>query len=1206
MKRTIFLRVVAMMLSVVLTFGALGITSFASESVKTGSLKGESGTAATLEEMQSLLTTSSYEAYLLSHKDSINGDSRTTIDISVTDFIGDAIKVSDSKEVEASIAKSPENWSELSQADKEASVFLPSVNSDGKAASVTWNFDVAVGAAGFYTIEIEYFDCIIDAESYLDGETTVPILTKSSVSAIERKLSIRGVIPFDEVGSVSFDKHWIYDYKTVSEPSEVPAEKLPFTSVGSVTEYEHIEAGDNKGYYKYVTKTYEENGKLMQTVTTYKITQDINGNSMAPSAKAISTWTKNMVTDSSGYSDGALKFYLAEGAQWITLEAIKEPMLVKSIKIIPTDAPAYKTDANGNTYVEEQSSARSYADYINHIRNLFTDNAKTAGGVGTVIEAEFPDFISDSSVAATNDNTSAINSPVSSKAQLFNVIGENSYSAMGQWAAYTFTVDETGFYKLGARFKQDTLQGMFICRTLKLSGGIYGETADVPFDEAYRIRFGYSNEWQSEYMGYYYDELDENGNVITDEDGNPVQSKKEIELFFEEGVEYTLYLECSLGDLKEKIKTVEESLNIINNCYLRILQRTGAEPDKNQDYSFIKYMPEVLVSLLEQAKTLTTVADELEALCGTNGSHIATLDTIARILTTMGADGGEKIAENMSNLKSYLGTLGTWINDSKTSSMMLDSVSIVPADSDEDDIPYAKANFFESIWFEISSFIYSFFTDYDKMGLTEEAQAEEGAVQVWLAMGRDQSQIWRSMIDAKGGFTDTYGKGVSLKLVTGGTLLPSILSGKGPDVYLGLGSSEVINYAIRNAIIGVSGNAGNLTEEQNAVFNNYWYRDASGNEVKSETKLSNEEMTSRGLRLVSSAFEEASRSEIFADAAMKTLTLSDTTYGLPMTMSFAMMFYRMDVLGELGLEVPETWDELLGSLPMLQSNNMTIGVSYVSALDFMIYQMGESMWRYEGDEYDSRWAGSAINLDSNVSLEAFDFVCSLYTEHSLPVSFDTANRFRTGEMPITIGDYISIYNSLVVFASEIGGVWEFSSLPGSIYEDEETGKEIYNYDSLAGVSATVLLNGCQDDIDTLLAAWQFMQWQTSREVQANYGNSIVALIGPAAKYETANKLAINDLSWTAKEKAAISDQMANLDAIVNYPGSYIIARYMKFAFLDVYNDGLPANEAMMSYIDAINSELTRKRDEFSEYLYSQTTWEEMGLNAPPKLESKGE
>ena len=116
----------------------------------------------------------------------------------------------------------------------------------------------------------------------------------------------------------------------------------------------------------------------------------------------------------------------------------------------------------------------------------------------------------------------------------------------------------------------------------------------------------------------------------------------------------------------------------------------------------------------------------------------------------------------------------------------------------------------------------------------------------------------------------------------------------------------------------------------------------------------------------------------------------------------------------------------------------------------------------------------------------------------------------------------------------------------------------------------------------MLSAWQFMQWQSSAEVQSKYGNQMVALIGPSAKYEAANVNAIKDLSWTATERAAIEDQMKNLSSIVNYPGSYIIARYMKFAFLDAVNDGVDPNDAMMNYIDAINDEITRKREEFKD------------------------
>ena len=526
---------------------------------------------------------------------------------------------------------------------------------------------------------------------------------------------------------------------------------------------------------------------------------------------------------------------------------------------------------------------------------------------------------------------------------------------------------------------------------------------------------------------------------------------------------------------------------------------------------------------------------------------------------------------------------------------MIDSISIVPAET-KDNLPKAKAGFFKSLWFEITSFIYSFFTDYDQMGLTVEPTDDTDTVAVWFASGRDQASIWRSMVDADEGFTDTYNTAVTLKLVTGGTLLPSILSGDGPDVYMGLSSADTINYAIRSAVVGVSGNDKKvLNEDQNLIFRSFIYENASGdrvfveiddlgNEIYRKPNGSSYTVMTAGevdaflanassYELVSLPFDEVAKS--FAPAAVDTLELLEVYYGVPNTMQFAMMFYRMDVLGELGLEVPESWDELIAMLPVLQTKNMSIGVSYISALDFMMYQMGGNMWKYtDSSVYDPQYAGSKIDLDSDIAIEAFEFVCRLYTDYSFPVSYESANRFRTGEMPIVIGSYEGIYNTLVVYATEIAGLWEFCPLPGSENEFEEDG---FNYDSLATVGATVILNGCDD----LLTAWQFVQWETSASVQAEYGNRIVAVIGPAAKYETANLDAVNDLSWTAREKAAIKDQMNNLNSIKNYPGSYIYSRYMKFAFLDVVNKGADAYEAMMSYIPAINAEIARKREEFN-------------------------
>ena len=1150
MKTKVFQKAICLILSVTTILGALGITSFAAEEKIPP--KTNAGSAATLEDMVALLGTSSYAEYTLNHSDSKWQKELEEIEIDVVNdltFGSDASITKDSKDCLDSAEANKFAWEGFGD-NWNNTVYLPTTNEDGtKAGSASWNFTLNGAQTGLYYLQIEYYSPQITESKY----------GKSSVSAIERKLKIDGKVPFDEASSLTFDKHWIYDNISVETMDADPSDKE-----GTYVVYEDGTKKNHKkdGYYKYVTVV--KDGK--KTITTYKISQDIIGNSMTPNIKEDSVWSTYICKDTTGYYDGYFTFLFDEDKEYtITLEAEREPMIVKSIKLVPATNSA--------------ASIPTYEEYL----KKHSDKPNASGNI-LFIQAEFPDSVSDSSVAPANNNSSAVNYPISSSAQIFNVIGETGFSAVGQWAAYKFTVNESGMYNLAMRYKQETLQGMFACRTIKLAGGEYGigGTPTAPYAEAQKARFDYNKDWQSENIGYYTE--DANGNAV----------KHDFSFYFEAGVEYTLYVECSLGDLKSYIERAEISLNNINECYLKILQRTGSDPDENTDYKFKETMPEVLVTLLNEAIELTAISDELEKLCGTTGAHLATLDTIARILDIMGSKNGYDIPANMANLKTYLGTLGTWINDSKKGVVMIDSIGIVPADTEEK-LPRGKAGFFKSLWFEISSFIYSFFTKYDQMGLTVEPTEDSETVSVWLASGRDQSNIWRSMVDAKGGFTDSYNTAVTLKLVTASTLLPSILSGNGPDVYMGLAASDVINYAIRSAVIGVSGNDSKvLSEDQNIVFRSYVYENAAGEKVFVEkiddtnaifrkpsgggyANMTQQEIDAFQANLAS--YEQVSLpysviKNSFAPAATRALELLEVSYGIPMTMGFAMMFYRMDVLGQLGLEVPESWDELLAMLPALQTKNMSIGVSYISALDFMMYQMGGNMWKYtDSSIYDPLYAGSKIDLDSDIAIEAFEFICRLYTDYSFPVSFDAANRFRTGEMPIVIGDYASIYNTLVVYATEIEGLWEFAPLPGSKNEFEEDG---FNYDSLATVSATVILNGCDD----LLTAWQFAQWQTSASVQAEYGNRIVSVIGPAAKYEAANLDAINDMSWTAREKTAIKDQMANLDSIVNYPGSYIYSRYMKFAFLDAYNDGMDPYEAMMSYIPAINAEIARKREEF--------------------------
>ena len=111
-------------------------------------------------------------------------------------------------------------------------------------------------------------------------------------------------------------------------------------------------------------------------------------------------------------------------------------------------------------------------------------------------------------------------------------------------------------------------------------------------------------------------------------------------------------------------------------------------------------------------------------------------------------------------------------------------------------------------------------------------------------------------------------------------------------------------------------------------------------------------------------------------------------------------------------------------------------------------------------------------------------------------------------------------------------------------------------------------------------AWTFMKWFVSAGAQSDYASDLTAVLGAEYKYNTANVTALEELPWTESEATNLASQFENLSAVKEYPGSYIIGRYVNFSFLDVYNNNSDPVQALLEYVVAINSELTRKRSEF--------------------------
>ncbi len=925
--------------------------------------------------------------------------------------------------------------------------------------------------------------------------------------------------------------------------------EVPFKEARYLT-FSRVWQDKNNNDYNYGNRVYRGTDAALENPV-FRV--DVNGNEMRPSKEEKPRWIETEICDSETFYNEPLKFLLTEGEHLITFEAACEPMLMKSFTFQPADVlPTY------------EEYLASHAD-----ASVPEKNDKNT----IMIHAETPYQTSEQVIYAMNDRTSGITVPQDPAAALLNTIGGNGgdkWKIAGQWISYEFDIEEAGFYDVVPRFKQTINQGLFSSRSLKIDG-------EYPFAEAKKLQFKYGDDWQ----------------VAPLNDGTT-----NFKFYFEEG-HHTIEFKAVLGDMADILNRIEISQTSLNDYYRQILMITGSEPDEYTDYEFAKLIPGVLSGMRQEKANLEQVSGELEAKIGSKGQNTVLLSRIAFLLGEMGND-QDKIASNLSNYKSYIGSLGTWLLSTKAQPLQLDYIMIQPSGSS---LPKENASFFEAMGHEFGSFFMSFFTDYNSLGASEKIEEDDpNSIEVWITTGRDQATIMRQMVDDS--FNDDT-VSVNLKLIAAGTLLPATLAGVGPDVSM---DGDPVGFGIRNAVIPLN----YFNEEVSAKINDSLPEEASKvysfEEIKQSCFKGNEELFVPLTVLDPDRIEYADGSKADQHDAQKEYKVVNgdardgvVTYGLPSTLDFPMLFYRKDIFVDLGLDVPETWDDVEGVIRALSENQMEMGFSQALTQIYM-YQSGLE-WFKSAEDYEPgmkeaignkaenrldnreymRTVGIASNLDSNGALDAFQRMTEWFTLYGEPVAYDFANRFRTGEMPIAISNYTT-YNQLRVFAPEIAGLWEFVQLPGVEREDGTI-----NHASPAAPHAMMMMKDAADDITSdqdvteskkAQNAWRYLQWWVSYDTQTRFGQEQVAIMGTAAKYNTANIDALTSQSWTAQEKRNLEQQFRSLKGTPMSPGNYIVARYTNFAFYAVVDDGEVASEAMLGYVDDINHELSRKRDEY--------------------------
>lgn len=636
---------------------------------------------------------------------------------------------------------------------------------------------------------------------------------------------------------------------------------------------------------------------------------------------------------------------------------------------------------------------------------------------------------------------------------------------------------------------------------------------EIPFSEMKEISYAYSNDWECK--------------NLADENGVPYN------FYLTKGT-HTIRLEATLGGVGPILEELEDSTYRVNQIYRKILVYTGANPDRYRDYYIEANYPEVMEAMELESKRLFKIVDDTVSYSGQKAANIAAAQTVAQQMERF-CEKPNKITLEFTTFKDNITALGTAsLNMSETKLdidyLVVSGTGVTPKKD--------KANIFTKLWHETKSFFASFFVDYNSVGDVYDESADDEVVKVWILTGRDQGTILKSMVDDT--FTPESGVKVNVEIVDPTALLNAVLAGRGPNVVLSVGADQPVNYALRGA-------AEDITQ-----FNDW------------------EEVLSH-----------------YTPSSYEQYGLDGHIYAIPETQTFNVMFYRKDVLEEMGLEVPDTWQELIEMLPTIQGNNLSVGIptaagssSTTTATTAVASNVPDLslyftlLYQYGGDMYNEM--GTKTTIDDEAGIRAFDDYVRYFNDYGLPTIYDFVSRFRSGEMPIGISAY-STYNTLMVSAPEIRGLWDFTLIPGTEYTNPDGTTYIDRSDFITG-SATMMI--ATEDESLKQKSWEFMKWWAKPDTQVRFGREIEALLGSSARYATANKDAFEQLSWSSDDIKVLSEQWDQTVGIREVPGGYYTGRHITNAIRKVINDKDDTRETIIDYSIKINEEIEKKRNEF--------------------------
>ncbi len=656
---------------------------------------------------------------------------------------------------------------------------------------------------------------------------------------------------------------------------------------------------------------------------------------------------------------------------------------------------------------------------------------------------------------------------------------------------------------------------------------------DVPRDGLYQIAFHYRNNKEEfdvfetirldgvipfqELQNYPFPSTGSSwaNETLSDSQGTP------YEIYLTKGI-HTLSLR---GEQEPIVKAWHYARLIsehVTQFDMDIKKITGAAQDKERTWQMTRYIPEIP----DYLKAYKTLIDYIKYSLqnntpnGINSAILSELDKAVAFLVEM-EEYPDEIALYRTNLtsardNSVLKSMSTFTSEIITQEFSLDRIYLYG----NRELPREKATIFRALGNSLQSLLYSFTSDKFKL------DKEEDAVNIWVNRAATHVDLLQKMVDTE--FTPETGIKVKISIMPDANKLTlATAADESPDIALGLGSFIPFELASRGALYDMT------------QFEDFW------------------QIQSR-----------------FVPGSSVSFIYNEGMYAVPETLNFSSLIYRTDIFESLGLDPPDTWDDVKNILPTLQRYGMNFYHNISSGVGYKwYYQTSALIFQNNGRLYTDDGLRAAI--DQPNAVKGVQALGDLFIAYSLPkevISF--FNSFRYSTLPVglvDINDYILIKNG----ATELDGKWALSAYPGTVQEDGS----IARWYIVNGNTAGVIFK----DSGKIEESWEFLKWWTDYETQVNYTYTLRSTYGKTFVWLPSNIDAIADAPFDQADKQMILEQIKWLRDVPRTPGQYLLERDMSDIWNEMVNEGTSAQVAIDEKVIGINREIRRKMKELGFY-----------------------